>query len=182
MTPQIIPNIFQWTTFPITSLLTTLWSQYEPRLDHISEIDPHIIETVSILERTLNYAHTGSAKVLTRGLMDVSWLSLGVIFDGLPTLSNNFASHPALVSGSLTLLTESWPVYISNGRPLISSRRVQLYNYGEQHYEVSDSIDTSLSNLFFRNFIITQSHCWMICVISIAHTLLWCEQDINNQI
>lgn len=142
--PQIIPNLFQWTTFPITSLLDAVWSQYERQLDNEPDIDPHVIETVSILERSINYAHTGAARVLTRGLMDVSWLSLGIIFDGLPTLSKHFASHPGLVSGSLTLLPESWPVYTSNNRPLTSSRRVQLCNYGERHYEVSPFDQTTM--------------------------------------
>ncbi|KAG9309729.1 hypothetical protein JVU11DRAFT_10103 [Chiua virens] len=131
----IIPKMIQWTTYPITAMLEIIWEKYEPKLDDRPEIDPQVIKMTSILERCLNYAHTGSAKVLPRGVMDVSWLSLGIIFDGMPTLSKDFASHAALVAGNLQVIPHAWPVYQATMRPMTSSNRVQVYNYGDSHFE-----------------------------------------------
>jgi hypothetical protein len=90
-----------------------------------------------MLERTLNYAHTGNAKVLCTKLMDRSWLSLGLLNDGFPSISDAFIAHGALTTGSLILRCANWPVDSTTRTPLTSSRRSQQLTYGNAHYEVN---------------------------------------------
>lgn len=66
-------------------------------------MDPFELETIAMLECALNYAHTGSARVLTRALMDRAWLSLSVVNDGLPCISNSFIQAGSLWSGLVTI-------------------------------------------------------------------------------
>lgn len=56
-----------------------LWKKHEPNLKEGYVVDPFELETMAMLKRALNYAHTGSAHVLTKTLMDRTWLSLLVI-------------------------------------------------------------------------------------------------------
>lgn len=134
--PQVVPRMFQWSTYPITAILERIWDRALPDLQAGRSIDPHLIEMVSLFERALNFAHTGAARVLQRSLMDHTFLSLGVIFDGFPSLSNDFVPHYALNRGSLKLCADHWPLERESGRPLTSSQRVQTLTYGTHHYEV----------------------------------------------
>ncbi|KIN94304.1 hypothetical protein M404DRAFT_940888 [Pisolithus tinctorius Marx 270] len=141
--PNIIPFLFIWATYPITSLQDRMWRMYRaladnPNLDD-KQMDPSFVEMMSMLERILNYAHTGSAQVLIRGLMDRVWLSLGVIHDGLPAISSSFISYGSLTADSVAIRSEDWPVDRATRRPMTSSRRVQQLTYGEDHYETYEA-------------------------------------------
>jgi hypothetical protein len=100
-------------------------------------LDPCVIEVMSMLERALNYAHTGNAQVLCRRLMDRAWISLGLINDGLPCISDDFISKGSLITAIVTVKHDGWPVDQQTRRPLTSSRRSQELTYGKDHYEVS---------------------------------------------
>ncbi|KAG6369980.1 hypothetical protein JVT61DRAFT_12616 [Boletus reticuloceps] len=132
---DIIPQMFEWVTFPVTSFLKLAWSKLEPTLDKDAIIEPYLIEMISMFERALNYGHTGAARVLTRTLMDRTWLSLGLIFDGFPSLSGRFISHGDLAEKSIKLYARHWPMDMQTNRPKTSSRRAQELTYGNDHYE-----------------------------------------------
>ena len=100
-------------------------------------VDPFDLETVTMLERVLNYAHTGSARVLTRALMDRAWLSLSVVNDGLPCISPSFIQPGALTSGLIHVRRDKWPVHPVTLIPLTASQRSQELTYGKPHYSVS---------------------------------------------
>lgn len=91
------------------------------------------IELTASLERTLNYAHTGNARVLTKGLMDPLWLSLSVIHDGLPSISK-LVVPSALVVNQVDIRLVDWPT--KSGEPLMASKKSHLVNYGDEHYQV----------------------------------------------
>lgn len=101
-------------------------------------MSPFYVEMVSILERTFNFAHTGSSKVLIRSLMDGLWISQGIITDGYP------AFHPRL-AGVLTLngyqpaldtIQSIWPRH-RLGDPMEASKCAQIYSYGTEQWGVS---------------------------------------------
>ena len=108
---QVVPELFQCTTYPLTALIEHLWNKHEPMLKEGYVVDPFDLETVAMLERVLNYAHTGSARVLTRALMDRAWLSLSVVNDGLPCISPSFIQPGALTSGLIHVRRDKWPVH-----------------------------------------------------------------------
>jgi len=134
---QIIPDLFKYASYPVTALIDLFWKKYNRQLCTGSVIDPCMIEVVSMLEHTLNYAHTGNAAVLCKKLMDRSWLSLGLLADGFPALSDAFIALGALSMEQLVVQSDSWPVDSQACCPLTSSKRSQQLTYGKAHYEVS---------------------------------------------
>lgn len=133
---QFVPQLFQSATYPITSLLQHFWKTYKPHLKDNYIVDPPVLEMVAMLERALNYAHTGNAKVLTKKLMDRSWLSLSVIKDGMPCISHHFISSGSMSTSLITVKSDKWPVDSVVHCPLTASRRTQLLTWGESHYQV----------------------------------------------
>lgn len=136
---QVIPDLFQCATYPLTCLIDYLWKKHEPSLKEGYVVNPFELETMAMLERTLNYAHTGSARVLTRTLMDRAWLSISVVKDGLPCISNTFIQPGSLASGMVSIRQDTWPVHPGTQMPLTSSQRSQELTYGKPHYAVRQS-------------------------------------------
>ncbi|KAI6008094.1 hypothetical protein BKA83DRAFT_4506125 [Pisolithus microcarpus] len=134
--PEMIPDLFKCGTYPITALIEMFWKKYGVEAGNQRMMDACTIEVMSMLERTLNYGHTGNAAVLTKRLMDRAWLSLGLINDGFPVLSDMFIAHGALQQGDIMVRRQSWPVEAETCRPMTSSKRSQQLTYGEAHYEV----------------------------------------------
>ncbi|KAG2063879.1 hypothetical protein BDR04DRAFT_1163227 [Suillus decipiens] len=137
--PNRIPSLFAWATFPLTALLETIWEMHSNTLVDDAVIDPCIIEFTSMIERALNFSHTGNARVLCRRLMDRAWISLGIIHDGLPSISNAFVAYGSLSTGKLVIRQELWPVDQDTRRPLTSSRRTQELTYSKEHYEAYEA-------------------------------------------
>lgn len=100
-----------------------------------------LVELVALLERTLAYAHTGNAKVLSRGLMRRLWLLTSLLEQGLPVLAPEVKIHLGSTY-PVSLYLKYWPTN-ENGIPLCASTKVQELTYGEQHYQVS------FNSLFF---------------------------------
>lgn len=94
---------------------------------------------MSMLERTLNFAHTGSGKVLSRKLMLPFFLSLGILHDGAPCLNKAFLSYKSLFEKRQVIINSSfWPrTPKPNKRPIMGSLRVQELTYGKLHSQVS---------------------------------------------
>lgn len=129
-----MPSIVEWTTYGICSLLTSIWEQFKKHKTTKEPIPHYWIEVTAALERTLNYCHTGNAKVITKGLMDPLWLSLSLTHDGLPSISTMLVLNPITLK-PLDIRMEEWPM--KKGEPRISSERSQIINYGQEFFEVN---------------------------------------------
>ncbi|KAG6369887.1 hypothetical protein JVT61DRAFT_13351 [Boletus reticuloceps] len=130
--PKMLPSVFEWTTFGLTSALRIIWDKYKNRPAEESGISPYWVELTAALERSLNYMHTGNAKVLTRGLMDPLWLSLSLVNDGLPCLSP-VISLPRTSLSQLDIRFVDWPV--RKGEPMVASKKSHMFNYGLDHFQ-----------------------------------------------
>ncbi|KAG2737670.1 hypothetical protein P692DRAFT_20883334, partial [Suillus brevipes Sb2] len=139
--PDLIPSLFAWATYPLTALIDALWDAHRHSIKANAVLEPCVIEVMSMLERALNYAHTGNARVLCRRLMDRAWMSLGLIHDGLPCISDTFISSASLITASskVVIRQDGWPVDQQTRRPLTSSRRSQQFTYGKDHYEAYEA-------------------------------------------
>ncbi|KAI5987134.1 hypothetical protein EDC04DRAFT_2614925 [Pisolithus marmoratus] len=137
--PNIILELFKCVTYPIMALIDLIWGKHVEDLNASKIMDPCMIEFVSMLECMLNYAHTGNAAVLCKKLMDHAWLSLGLIQDGFPCLSNTFLAHGSLWSGQIIMRSNSWPVELAMHCPLTSSKRCQELTYGQDHYKIYEA-------------------------------------------
>ncbi|KAI6038204.1 hypothetical protein EDC04DRAFT_2896712 [Pisolithus marmoratus] len=99
---DIIPELFKCATYPVTALIEMIWAKHKQDLQDKRNIDACTVEVMLMLERTLNFAHTGNAAVLSTRLMDRAWLSLRLLSDGFPALSDTFIAHGALSMGQVT--------------------------------------------------------------------------------
>lgn len=100
-------------TFGLCSLLNLIWVQHKENMKKPAP-DPilhHWVELTAALECALNYAHTGSTKILTRALMDPLWLGPSLIHNGLPTLSS-IICYPGIHWGHFEshIQYSDWPV------------------------------------------------------------------------
>lgn len=130
---QIWPQVFEWTSYGLCSLQRNIWTMFRNDLDQLVPVKPYWVELVAALERTLNYMHTGNAKVLTRGLMDPLWMSLSLVNDGLPCISE-VVSLSVLLKYQVDIRHTQWPTY--NNEPHIASKMSHVFNYGLDHFEV----------------------------------------------
>jgi hypothetical protein len=120
-----------------------LWKQSVGDLELGSErVNMYEVEFMAMLERTLNYAHTGSARVISRKVMAPHFLGLSMLHDGLPCLNPRVVSFPDMAQDSkVTIYTALWArTPAKKGRqPLMALKRVQELTYGRAHMQVSSS-------------------------------------------
>ncbi|KAG1803891.1 uncharacterized protein HD556DRAFT_1303877 [Suillus plorans] len=113
-------EVYQWTTYPITSLLERIWDHFSPLVERGVKPAPQAIELCSVLERALAYAHTGDTKSLLE--------------HGLPTFSPSvrFAAPPSI---PVAISPADWPMLTSMKVLAIASKRSQILTYGNDHFE-----------------------------------------------
>ncbi|KAG1769738.1 hypothetical protein EV702DRAFT_1049616 [Suillus placidus] len=134
LTSDAFPQIYQWTTYPITSLLERIWDYFRPLMDKGDKPTPEVIELCSVLERALAYAHTGNAKVIATSLMRPLWLVQSLLEHGLPTFSPSVRFAPA-PSIPVAISPADWPTLTNMKIPAIASKRSQILTYGNDHFE-----------------------------------------------
>ncbi|KAI0054429.1 hypothetical protein BV25DRAFT_1948613, partial [Artomyces pyxidatus] len=77
------PQAINWTLYPITSMVDAMYKSVRTSK---GPVDPYTVELLSQLDRVINFAHTGSPAVFVHGLMKKTWLSLGILEHGYPSL------------------------------------------------------------------------------------------------
>lgn len=120
-------------TQAIWFLLEQTWAKHGEQPAYGTKPPPDLIELVAALERTLAYAHTGNAKVLSRRLMRPMWLVQSLFEHGPPTLA------PAIH----VQINEARPIYLplavwphTGGKPASATQRALSLTYGDTHYQV----------------------------------------------
>lgn len=129
--PDVGPRIYEIATFPITSLISTVYERVSKARRVGKQADPIDVELGSLLERLLFFGHTGSPKVLCaaglKKLGPLDNLRMGLY----PNIHEAFYNEDML-----TVYDGSWPVD-EKGELELPSAASQLYVYGEQHLNVS---------------------------------------------
>lgn len=139
---QILPQVVEWTTYGLCSLLRRIWNQAAKDREREGPVAHYWVELTSALERSLNYAHTGNAKVLTKGVMDPLWLSLSSVLDGMPSISPIVTFDHKMKP---IIHRSAWPTS-TRGTPQMASKRSISLNFGRDALAVS--VDGLLK--FFR--------------------------------
>ncbi|KAF9515156.1 hypothetical protein BS47DRAFT_1391886 [Hydnum rufescens UP504] len=75
LTPECYPHIYDWVSYPVQAMLSMAWRQ-----------------VIALLERSLAYAYTGSAKVISRSLMEPMFTSRAIIDQGYPMVNQSIAT------------------------------------------------------------------------------------------
>jgi len=108
-----------------------------------------------VAERTLNYLHTGSAKVLATRVMQPLWTSQALLDHGLPAISPVVVR---LTSATMTIRGEKWPYDPTATEPYLASKRSHTITYGESLYRVCGIylpllLPMLIKRLLFQHFV-----------------------------
>lgn len=131
---KVFPQIYSWASFPITSALTYIYDTYIKSLNANSPpVDPYVVEVASILERGLNFMHTGSARVIHTTTMGAN-----ALFPGASLIQHGtmFFSNTVTFSDGVDVKGVNWPGQ-ATGVPKSSASRSAQYAYGGPLEQVS---------------------------------------------
>jgi hypothetical protein len=98
-------------------------------------VNPLNVELCAVLERALNFMHSGNIKVIVPTIMNPMWISKALIQDGMPCL------NPSIVrfySDSWELCMKEIKYHMFARNPSSAAKCVILYNYGPCVYQVSN--------------------------------------------
>jgi len=129
------PSVYKWTTYGLTTAIEKIWKTSKEKVENHDRIDPLMVELCSVLERSLNYMHTGHAKVLATSVMAPMWTSQGLIDHGMPIFARMVRLGTS-IADTISVDGANWPCDDNTQQPYSSSRRSQVMTYGEQHYMV----------------------------------------------
>lgn len=132
---QAYPRLYSWTTFPLTTLLKQIFEQQRAEIIAGRSPDPVLVDLCSVIERGINYMHTGNAAVIATSVMNPLWIGQALIQDGIPCLNPKVVN--TLMATYITICHEHWPYDETFNLPKCSSRKAQVTTYGEAHYNVS---------------------------------------------
>ena len=125
---------YPWATNGLVSLITRIYRRERANMVNGRQVNPLNVELCAILERALNYLHSGNTKVIATSIMNPLWIGKALIEDGLPSLNPNVVRFSAT---SWEVNGEHWPTHRATGTPLSAAKCVILFNYGANVYNVS---------------------------------------------
>lgn len=99
-------------------------------------VSPYILELTSVLERTLNVAHTGNVGVIATTLMDRLYVGRSLVDHGSPTF-HECVKMDMSSQDPIRVPDIMWPRHPVTREPFTASRRSQIFNYGVDQWEVS---------------------------------------------
>ena len=128
-----------WATYPYTTLLKSLY-QYQVKTRTFQDPpqcpEPVYVEMIAIVERLLNFAHTGNAAVLPSTLMKHLTISQAILKHGFPYVPKTLLSFTGSRNLRPTMDVAQWPLRPGDKRPMVASQRAQELTYGRAHFTV----------------------------------------------
>lgn len=100
------------------------------KLDHTL-----LVEFCSVVERGINFMHTGNMAVIATTVMNPLWIGRALMKDGFPSVNSDIVEFSN--ENSIKIKGDLWPFNKSLHRPHSSSQRSHLLTYGESHFNVS---------------------------------------------
>lgn len=131
---QAFPALYQWTTYPLTALLEEVYEQTKTLFPSNKFVHTMMVEFCSVLERALNFMHTGNMAVIATTVMTPMWIGRAIVKDGFPCLNPKIVQ--IVNSKHVQIDALQWPQDHTRKRPHSSSRRSQMLTYGESHFNV----------------------------------------------
>lgn len=119
-------------TYPLTVLLEAIWEG-----GHSKDNPPNVtsVELCSVVERALNFMHTGNTAVLLPRLMSPLWTSQGLLKDGWPCFNRrlvHFGDNKAI-----EWRFKQWPFDQKMRKPISAAVAGQKFYYNAEHGNVS---------------------------------------------
>jgi hypothetical protein len=114
-----------------------MYESQKERIRNEIPVSPYTLEVTGLLERTLAFAYTGDARVITKDLMEPFGLKRSLIEHGLPCILKSLNFNKA-ISQLFAHNATMWPLTRKTKEPAVSSKRAQMLTYGEDHFLVRD--------------------------------------------
>jgi hypothetical protein len=118
----------------VTSLIERIYTVERANMKRGAMVNPLNVELCAVLERALNFLHSGNTKVIATSTMKPLWIGEALIQDGLPCL------NPMIVrfsGSSWQLSADKMPSHRESCIPYSSARRVIVFNYDPTIFNVS---------------------------------------------
>ncbi|TCD61900.1 hypothetical protein EIP91_007782 [Steccherinum ochraceum] len=138
------PDLLKWTTFGIGNVVDHIYTNFfqTPIRDSTAPLPQHHwVEMVAILDRCLNYAHTGHAKVLSRQLMGPLFTDAALLTTGFPFIHGVLrVKFESMIEFTLGFNHNEWPR--EKGRrnlPLSASDKALQLTYGIPYWRLYKS-------------------------------------------
>lgn len=131
---QAYPWIYPWSTAGLTQFIKAIYTHERQNMKAGGQVNPLNVELCAILERALNFMHSGNTKVIATSIMNRLWIGEALIQDGIPCL------NPAMVrffADQWELVAERIPYNSATGIPSSAARTVIIHNYGDIVFNVS---------------------------------------------
>jgi hypothetical protein len=116
-------------TYPLTVLLKAIWD--EGRSTESGSLSVKTVELCSVVERALNFMHTGNTAVLLTRLMSPLWTSQGLLKDGWPCFNRELVrfGDGTQVAWKIT----QWPFDKRKHRPISTAYAGQVFYHSTNH-------------------------------------------------
>lgn len=126
--------MYSWVTYGITTLLERMWREHGVRVAMGHNTGPSAIEVCCALERTLAYAYTGNAKVLSRALMEPLFITRSLLEHGLPTINTDIVKFLSTPESRVIIIEKEWPT--TKAGPITCSKGAHILRYGMSSWMV----------------------------------------------
>ena len=125
---QAFPAVYNWMTYPLTVLLKEIWDQ-----GLLAEGGPSVkaVELCSVVERALNFMHTGNTAVLLTRLMSPLWTSQGLLKDGWPCFNRELVRFGS--AQRIEWKIKQWPFDKRTRKPISAAYAGQKYYHVKNH-------------------------------------------------
>ena len=140
---QAYPFIYPWATIALTRFIEHIYNHERSNMNKGRPVNPLNVELCAVLERALNYMHSGNTKVIATSVMNPLWIGKALLEDGLPCLNPKMVRFHAT---TWEVRGEYWPYDRSTGIPKSAAKCVFDTNYSGAIYNVS----TTYSSVKFR--------------------------------
>ena len=134
----MFPRALLGVTYPLKCLLKQLFNHHiRPSLvpNPRARPSPIYVEMVAIVERLLNFAHTGNPKVIPSTLMGILTISRALLEHGFPWISKKLMIYDTNYKPRVEV--QNWPVSPGTKKPLSGVQRSIELTYGRNVFMVS---------------------------------------------
>ncbi|TCD63806.1 hypothetical protein EIP91_004928 [Steccherinum ochraceum] len=131
----VYPDFLKWTTYGITEVLDSIYkSRFTACLHNPFVKTPPIywVEMISVLERCMNYAHTGHGKVISLPLMGPLYTAASLLDTGFPYVGQVLLIDTNTMNElSVDIKFEKWPRRVGRAHaPCSASDKAIRLTYG----------------------------------------------------
>lgn len=107
----------------------------------VIRMDPQYVDLVALVERAINFCHTGAARVLSTASGNPLWFTRSILDGHMPMFSRSalsFVSRQGAIIPELPIT--AWPTHKRTGQPIHAAERALMLTYGNDLFQVGSAV------------------------------------------